>query len=300
MLIISSLKAGTDSRTILNGIDLSIAGHGEIHVLIGPNGSGKSTLSSVIMGMPGYRVTDGTITFEGVNLLELRTWQIARLGIFVAPQQSTAIPGVILQDALDAAIESPTDVSPKLVQRPVDSVTLSGKSGASSGKAEDEGVAGSYVEDENAARGVIRLAGTHGYLRDTALATLIEAEASKLKFDTSMLHRSLNADLSGGEQKRSEIIQLAILKPKLAILDEIDSGLDIDGLRAITKRIREIVEEYGTSILLVTHRTRILDELPIDKVHIMVDGRIVESGNIDLAEEIGSNGFAKYQAAAVT
>jgi Fe-S cluster assembly ATP-binding protein len=245
MLIISSLKAGTDSRTILNGIDLSIADHGEIHVLIGPNGSGKSTLSSVIMGMPGYRVTDGTITFEGVNLLELRTWQIARLGIFVAPQQSTAIPGVILQDALDAAIESPTDVSPKLV-------------------------------------------------------TLIEAEASKLKFDTSMLHRSLNADLSGGEQKRSEIIQLAILKPKLAILDEIDSGLDIDGLRAITKRIREIVEEYGTSILLVTHRTRILDELPIDKVHIMVDGRIVESGNIDLAEEIGSNGFAKYQAAAVT
>lgn len=245
MLIISSLKAGTDSRTILNGIDLSIADHGEIHVLIGPNGSGKSTLSSVIMGMPGYRVTDGTITFEGVNLLELRTWQIARLGIFVAPQQSTAIPGVILQDALDAAIESPTDVSPKL-------------------------------------------------------ATLIEAEASKLKFDTSMLHRSLNADLSGGEQKRSEIIQLAILKPKLAILDEIDSGLDIDGLRAITKRIREIVEEYGTSILLVTHRTRILDELPIDKVHIMVDGRIVESGNIDLAEEIGSNGFAKYQAAAVT
>ncbi len=241
MLIISSLKAGTDSRTILNGIDLSIADHGEIHVLIGPNGSGKSTLSSVIMGMPGYRVTDGTITFEGVNLLELRTWQIARLGIFVAPQQSTAIPGVILQDALDAAIESPTDVSPKL-----------------------------------------------------------EAEASKLKFDTSMLHRSLNADLSGGEQKRSEIIQLAILKPKLAILDEIDSGLDIDGLRAITKRIREIVEEYGTSILLVTHRTRILDELPIDKVHIMVDGRIVESGNIDLAEEIGSNGFAKYQAAAVT
>ncbi len=245
MLIISSLKAGTDSRTILNGIDLSIADHGEIHVLIGPNGSGKSTLSSVVMGMPGYRVTDGTITFEGVNLLELRTWQIARLGIFVAPQQSTAIPGVILQDALDAAIESPTDVSPKL-------------------------------------------------------ATLIEAEASKLKFDTSMLHRSLNADLSGGEQKRSEIIQLAILKPKLAILDEIDSGLDIDGLRAITKRIREIVEEYGTSILLVTHRTRILDELPIDKVHIMVDGRIVESGNIDLAEEIGSNGFAKYQAAAVT
>ena len=241
MLIISSLKAGTDSRTILNGIDLSIADHGEIHVLIGPNGSGKSTLSSVIMGMPGYRVTDGTITFEGVNLLELRTWQIARLGIFVAPQQSTAIPGVILQDALDAVIESPTDVSPKL-----------------------------------------------------------EAEASKLKFDTSMLHRSLNADLSGGEQKRSEIIQLAILKPKLAILDEIDSGLDIDGLRAITKRIREIVEEYGTSILLVTHRTRILDELPIDKVHIMVDGRIVESGNIDLAEEIGSNGFAKYQAAAVT
>ena len=245
MLIISSLKAGTDSRTILNGIDLSIAGHGEIHVLIGPNGSGKSTLSSVIMGMPGYRVTDGTITFEGVNLLELRTWQIARLGIFVAPQQSTAIPGVILQDALDAAIESPVDRTPKL-------------------------------------------------------AALIEAEASKLKFDTSMLHRSLNADLSGGEQKRSEIIQLAILKPKLAILDEIDSGLDIDGLRAITKRIREIVEEYGTSILLVTHRTRILDELPIDKVHIMVDGRIVESGNIDLAEEIGSNGFAKYQAAAVT
>jgi Fe-S cluster assembly ATP-binding protein len=243
MLIISSLKAGTDSRTILNGIDLSITERGEIHVLIGPNGSGKSTLSSVIMGMPGYRATGGAITFEGVDLLGLKTWQIARLGIFVAPQQSTAIPGVMLQDALEAATDGLTDGVPDL-------------------------------------------------------ATQIDEEASKLKFDTAMLHRSLNTDLSGGEQKRSEIIQLAILKPKLAILDEIDSGLDVDGLRAITRRIREVVEEHGASILLVTHRTRILDELPVDKVHVMLNGRIVESGNIDLAEEIGSRGFAKYQATA--
>ncbi len=242
MLTISSLKAGTGSRTILNGIDLSITGHGEIHVLIGPNGSGKSTLSSVIMRMPGYQVTEGTITFEDTNILELKTWQIARLGIFVAPQQSTAIPGVMLQSALEAATDGRTDGQSYLVTR-------------------------------------------------------IEEEASKLKFDKSMLHRSLNTDLSGGEQKRSEIIQLAILEPKLAILDEIDSGLDVDGLRAITKRIREVVDEHGASILLVTHRTRILDELPVDRVHVMIDGRIVDSGSIELAEEIGSKGFIKYQAA---
>ncbi len=229
-----SLRAGLPGHTILNGIDLDI-GHGEIHALIGPNGSGKSTLTHVLMGKSGYEVTSGSVLFNNEDILGLDTWERARRGLFVAPQQSTEIPGVTMEDALKSAVDG-----------------------------------------------------------NAALHDAIAAEANEVRFDTAMLSRSMNADLSGGEQKRSEVIQMAILQPRLAILDEIDSGLDMDGLRAIAKRIRRIVEETDTSMLIVTHRMRLLDEIPLAKVHVMLNGRIVDSDGPSLAKAIESSGYAQY------
>ncbi|MHB8263905.1 MAG: Fe-S cluster assembly ATPase SufC [Acidimicrobiales bacterium] len=235
LLSILSLRAGLPGHVILDGIDLSI-GHGEIHALLGPNGSGKSTLTHVLMGKAGYEVTGGSVLFDNIDILALDTWERARHGLFVAPQQSTEIPGVTLEDALESAVGD-----------------------------------------------------------GAMLHNAIVAEAKEVRLDAALLSRSMNVDLSGGEQKRSEVLQMAIIKPRLAILDEIDSGLDIDGLRAIAKRMKRMVEETAASILIVTHRMRLLDELPLAGVHVIFNGRIVDSGSADLAKTIESSGYAKYR-----
>ena len=237
-LKVEGLEASVGGQQILRGIDLEV-GPGEVHAVMGPNGSGKSTLSHVIMGRPGYEVTAGSVTLDGVDMLALAPWQRAHAGLFLAMQYPTEVPGVSLRETLSLAVSS---------------------------------------RGESAAGVVEQLA--------------VEAHAIGLRSD--LLDRPLNVDLSGGEKKRNETAQLAVLKPAIAILDELDSGLDIDALRDCAERIETMTHD-GLGVLAITHYHRLLDYLPPDRVHVLVDGRIVDSGGPELAAELESTGYAAYQ-----
>ena len=241
-LIIKGLRAGVGAagREILQGIDLTVRS-GEVHAVMGPNGSGKSTLSHVVMGRPGYRVTGGSVTLDGVELLGLPVWKRAHAGLFLALQYPTEVPGVSLYDALEAAV-------------------------AASG-------------------------GDRGRVRE-----LVGAEAARIGFDERFLTRPLNVDLSGGEKKRNETLQLGVLQPRIAILDELDSGLDVDALRAVSRRVEEATKEFGLGVLAITHYTRLLHELRPDVVHVLSRGRIVRSGGPELADELEKTGYVPYGA----
>ena len=247
-LRISELRAGVPGREVLRGVDLTV-GFGEVHAVMGPNGSGKSTLAHVIMGRPGYEVLGGSVTLDGVELLDLPTWKRARLGLFLAPQYPTEVPGVPLETVLAEAVSA-------LELQPSDT-TSSGSRTAT---------------------------GPEGNAR----------EAARVGLDTAFLGRAVNVDLSGGERKRSEVLQLAVLEPKIAILDELDSGLDVDGLRALGKRVHEAVGEWGVGVLAITHYRRLLTALQPDRVHVLVDGRIVASGGPELAEELERSGYHAF------
>jgi Fe-S cluster assembly ATP-binding protein len=253
-LVIQGLRAGVTSREVLAGIDLVVRS-GEVHAVMGPNGSGKSTLAHVLMGRPGYQVLGGRVTLDGTDLLTLPAWQRARLGLFLAPQYPTEIPGVGLQEMLAEA--------------------LAGAGEASVAGARDAG-------RQSAGRGA-------GSTTDRAAA-----EAVRVGLETRLLERSLNVDLSGGERKRSETLQLAVLRPHIAVLDELDSGLDVDGLRDVSRRIRDAVDEWDLGVLAITHYRRLLTVLRPDVVHVLVGGRIVASGGPDLAEELERTGYAHY------
>ncbi len=241
-LVAAASGAPPGSGPILDGLDLELE-EGSVHALLGPNGSGKSTFAHVVMGHPGYEIQSGSVSFAGVDLEGLATWQRARLGVFLAPQQSTPVPGVPLREAIAAAVSLRSPDKPHA----------------------------------------------------TSPEVMISAEAQRAGLDMALLSRALNVDLSGGEQKRSEVVQMSMLAPRLAILDEIDSGLDIDGIRAVTRRLRELVLENNMAVLVVTHRTRILEELNPRRVHIMVHGRIVDGGGMDLARSIEATGFSAYR-----
>jgi len=240
-LIISGLRAGVAGREILKGVDLRVPS-GEVHAVMGPNGSGKSTLSHVIMGRPGYEVLGGSVTLDGVELLDLPTWQRAQAGLFLAMQYPTEVPGVSLFETLQEAARA-------------------------AGKDPDETVARA------------------------------RAEAELIGFDERFLTRPLNVDLSGGERKRNETLQLGVLGPKIAILDELDSGLDVDALRAVSRRIEALTTETGLGVLAITHYTRLLLELKPDAVHVLSGGRIVKSAGPELADELEVTGYAPYGAA---
>jgi Fe-S cluster assembly ATP-binding protein len=229
-LVIRDLHAGISGREILRGIDL-IVRSGEVHAVMGPNGSGKSTLSHVLMGKPGYEVMQGTVTLDGVDLLELPTWERAQAGLFLAMQYPIEVPGV----ALTAVLQ--------------ESLVAAGRS-------------------------------TSG-LREALLA-----ESDRIGFDRRFLDRPLNVDLSGGERKRNETLQLGVLRPRIAVLDEIDSGLDIDALRAVSRRIEEETNERGLGVLAITHYSRLLHELRPDHVHVLIRGRIERSGGPELALQL--------------
>ena len=235
-LQIIGLRVAQAGREVLRGIDLALE-PGEVHAVMGPNGSGKSTLAHAVMGKPGPVVIGGGATLDGHDLLSLPTWERARLGLFVAPQYPTEIPGVTLTDALEAARpqSAPASVSEQAAQ-----------------------------------------------------------EASRVGFGVALLERSLNVDLSGGERKRSETVQLGVLRPRVAVLDELDSGLDVDGLRAVARRIRAAVDEWGLGVLAITHYRRLLAELRPDVVHVLVHGRVVASGGPELADELEKSGYAPY------
>ncbi|MEA3075699.1 MAG: Fe-S cluster assembly ATP-binding protein [Actinomycetota bacterium] len=237
-LVVSGLRAGVAGREILKGIDLTV-GSGEVHAVMGPNGSGKSTLSHVIMGRPGYEVLGGSVTLDGVELLDLPTWKRAQAGLFLAMQYPTEVPGVSLYETLQEAARA-------------------------AGKDPNETVA------------------------------LAKAEAARIGFDERFLTRALNVDLSGGERKRNETLQLGVLRPKIAILDELDSGLDVDALRAVSRRVEAATTESGLGVLAITHYTRLLLELKPDRVHVLSAGRIVREGGPELAEELEETGYAPY------
>jgi Fe-S cluster assembly ATP-binding protein len=240
VLLIENLRANVGDREILRGIDLEVAS-GEVHAVMGPNGSGKSTLSHVLMGRPGYEVTGGSVTLDGEDLLALPTWRRAQLGLFLAMQYPTEVPGVSLVDALSESF-------------------------AAAGRDRDE------------------------------VPALLLAEAARVGFDEEFLSRPLNVDLSGGERKRNETVQLGVLRPRFAVLDEIDSGLDVDALRAVSRRIEAQTAETGLGVLAITHYNRLLHELHSDRVHVLSQGRIVATGGPELALELESTGYAAYAA----
>jgi len=238
-LNISNLHARVGNKAILNGIDLSVSS-GRVHAVMGPNGAGKSTLSAIVMGKPGYTVTEGSVTLDGVDILDLPTWQRAQAGLHLVMQYPTEVPGVAVEDVIVEAF---------------------------------------------AARG-----------RSTAdVHELLAEEARRINFGEQFLERSMNVDLSGGEKKRNETLQLAVLQPKIAILDELDSGLDIDALRDCARRVEDATNEDNLGVLVITHYSRLLRELRPDVVHILVKGRIVASGGPELVETLERDGYAAFE-----
>ena len=242
MLKIENLHANVGDIEILKGLNLEI-GAGEVHAIMGPNGAGKSTLASTIMGRQDYTVTDGSITFEGKNLLELDTHERVGEGIFLGFQYPVEIPGVSNLNFLRTALNS--------VRRY---------------RGEDDMSAADFMK-------------------------LVRAKAAELHMNPDMLKRFVNVGFSGGEKKRNETVQMAVLDPKFSVLDETDSGLDIDALRIVAEGINRQRRD-DTAILMITHYQRLLDYVQPDFVHIMVDGRIVKSGGKELAIELEEKGYA--------
>lgn len=237
-LVITNLQVSVAGNQILNGVNLTISS-GEVHAVMGPNGAGKSTLSAAIMGKPGYFITGGSVTLDGVDMLALPTWQRAVAGLHLVMQYPTEVPGVKLNDTLAEALGA----------------------------------------------------------RGRSIATLdatIAKEAARINFDPELVQRPLNVDLSGGEKKRNETLQLALLEPKIAILDELDSGLDIDALRDCARRVEDATRETNLGALVITHYSRLFEELKPDFVHILAKGKIVKSGGPELADELERDGYAAF------
>lgn len=237
-LEIKNLAVSVGGSQILNDVTLTIKS-GEVHAVMGPNGAGKSTLSAALMGKPGYVVTGGSVKLDGVDMLALPTWERATAGLHLIMQYPTEIPGVMLQDAMSAALDARE--------------------------------------------------------RDTTnLRSLISTEAKRISFDTDLVDRAVNVDFSGGEKKRNETVQLAVLQPKIAILDELDSGLDIDALRDCAQRVEDATREMNLGVLVITHYSRLFEQLKPDFVHILTNGRIVKSAGPELADELEVTGYAAY------
>ncbi|MDG2286123.1 MAG: Fe-S cluster assembly ATPase SufC [Alphaproteobacteria bacterium] len=244
LLKIENLHAAIDGKEILRGIDLDI-GAGEIHAVMGPNGSGKSTLSYVLAGRSGYDVTEGSVTFQGKDLLELEADERANEGIFLAFQYPVEIPGVAGMTFLREAFNS------KLRYR-----------------GEPEADAMQFLK-------------------------MVRAKAKTLNMNDDMLKRPVNVGFSGGEKKRNEILQMAVLEPILAVLDETDSGLDIDALKLVSEGVNALRSE-GRSMLIITHYQRLLNHIQPDFVHVLAHGKIQRSGGKELALELEANGYAEF------
>jgi Fe-S cluster assembly ATP-binding protein len=237
MLKIENLRVEIDGQEIVKGLDLEV-GEGEIHAIMGPNGSGKSTLANVLMGHPRYEVTGGSITFRGEDVFELEPDERAKLGMFLAFQYPSEVPGVSVANFLRTAVNS--------------------------------------VREEE--------------LSPMDMYRLIQEKMKIMQMDPKFAERYLNEGFSGGEKKRNEILQMLMLEPKLAIMDETDSGLDIDALQVVAKGVNEL-RAPGFSAVIITHYQRILRYIEPDRVHVMLDGRIVTSGGKDLAHELEDKGY---------
>ena len=241
MLEIRNLHASINGKEILKGIDL-IVKDGEVHAVMGLNGAGKSTLSNVIVGHPAYEVTEGTVTFNGKDLLALKPEERAHEGIFLSFQQPVEIPGVSMVNFMRAALNA------KRLYQGLEPMS-----------------AGDFLK-------------------------LMRQKRSIVELDSKLTSRSVNEGFSGGEKKRNEIFQMAMLEPTLTILDETDSGLDVDALRVVAEGFNKL-RRPESSAIVITHYQRLLDYLKPDVVHVLIDGRIVKTGGPDLAAEIENKGF---------
>jgi Fe-S cluster assembly ATP-binding protein len=249
-LVIQDLHVAVEGKEILKGVTLAVR-KGEIHALMGPNGSGKSTLANTLLGHPRYEVTAGDIRFKGESVLEMEPDERSRLGMFLAFQYPVGIPGVSVANFLRTALNA--RLAPK-------------------------------EEDGN---GKVP---TRRGIPPKEFRALLQERMALLRMDESFAGRYLNEGFSGGEKKRAEILQMAILKPEIAVMDETDSGLDIDALRIVSEGVNALAgPEMG--VLLITHYQRILNYIKPHFVHVMLDGRIVHSGGAALAHELESKGY---------
>ena len=241
MLKIENLYASIDGKDILRGINLEVK-PGEVHAIMGPNGSGKSTLASVVAGKEDYEVTEGSISFEGEDIIEMAPEERAHMGLFLSFQYPVEIPGVSVTNFIKTAINE-------------------------SRKAKE-------LEEMPASE----------------MLAKIREKSSMLEIDRKFLSRSLNEGFSGGEKKRNEIFQLAMLEPKLAILDETDSGLDIDALRIVANGVNKLRSAENATVV-ITHYQRLLDYIEPDYVHVLYQGKIVKSGTKELALQLEDKGY---------
>ena len=240
VLEIRNLHVAIEDKEILKGVNLTLK-TGEIAAIMGPNGTGKSTLSAAIMGNPNYEVTEGEILFDGVNILELEVDERARMGLFLAMQYPSEIPGITNAEFLRAAMNA--------------------------GKEDDEKIS------------------VREFLKK------LDEKMELLNMKEEMAERYLNEGFSGGEKKRNEILQLLMIKPSFAILDEIDSGLDIDALKVVSRGVNAMRgENFGS--LIITHYQRLLNYIVPDVVHVMMDGRVVKDGGPELAKRLEDEGYA--------
>ena len=241
MLHIENLHASVEEKEILKGISLEVK-PGEVHAIMGPNGSGKSTLASVIAGRDNFEVTEGKVTLENQDLLDLDPEERAHAGVFLSFQYPVEIPGVSVTNFIKAAIN-----------------------------------------ESRKARGLEDMPANE-------MLSKIREKAALLEIDRKFLSRSLNEGFLGGEKKRNEIFQMAMLEPKLAILDETDSGLDIDALRIVANGVNKL-KNKDNAIVVITHYQRLLDYIVPDYVHVLYNGRIVKSGTKELAKELEAKGY---------
>jgi Fe-S cluster assembly ATP-binding protein len=241
LLSIKNLKAEIEGKKILNGINLEVKA-GEIHAIMGPNGAGKSTLSAVLAGRADYDVTEGSVTFDGKDLLDMSAEDRAREGMFLAFQYPIEIPGVSTTNFLKTAVNE---------------------------KRKYQGLEPMEATD---------------FLK------LMRQKMEFVEMDKSLTSRSLNEGFSGGEKKRNEIFQMAMLEPKLSILDETDSGLDIDALRLVSEGVNKL-RSKDNAYIVITHYQRLLDYIVPDFVHVLYKGRIVKSGDASLAKELEVKGY---------
>ena len=237
-LEIKNLHVNVEDKEILKGVDLTV-NENEVHALMGPNGNGKSTLLAAIMGNPKYTVTEGTITYDGKDVLAMPVNERSIAGLFLAMQYPQEIPGVTNSDFLRAAMNVRSETPVSLFR---------------------------FIK-------------------------AMESTISELQMKEDLAHRFLNEGFSGGEKKRNEIVQMKMLKPSLSMLDEIDSGLDVDAIRIVGDAINSLREETGMSIIVVSHYERFLELIKPQFTHVLVDGRIITSGGPELAQKIDSEGY---------
>jgi Fe-S cluster assembly ATP-binding protein len=241
MLDIRNLHASVAGTEILHGVDLAV-GKGEVHAIMGPNGSGKSTLAQVLAGHPAYEVTEGSVAFEGADLLDMTAEGRAQAGVFMAFQYPVEIRGITNAYLLRAAVNAVRKARGEPEYDPIDFLDI------------------------------------------------LDEKLKVIGWEDTFLNRAVNEGFSGGEKKRNEIIQMAVLEPRLAILDETDSGLDIDALKLVAEAVNKL-RSPERAMVIVTHYQRLLNYITPDRVHVLHNGRIVRSGGRELAFELEEKGY---------